>query len=356
MDVRMWLAAGAFVAMVLAGLTPAVAKPEPFGQETVEVRSWRNAPRPGASPGGHRHKHQHSRRDGHSHPQTGAQPHEHRHDGTRHDHSHDGHTHRSVSTEFLFGFTRGSDIDAPGVNHVIASLDGAFGKRTGSYSAWSQHFEYAVTPWRDFHFALGASFAQHRIAGVEGLEDTRHGAFEGFSVELRQRLLDRSKAPFGLTLSAEPHVARLDETSGERAHKFAVEFNLAADKELIKDRLYGALNFIYEPEWVRIRATGEAERASTLGLSLAVMTPLAPWFFIGGEARYLRSYEGVTLDTFAGRALFVGPVVYANVNDRLALVAAFSTQVSGRAVGGEGPLDLENFERHRAKLKAVFHF
>lgn len=345
---RGWLAGVAVVVMASAGVRPAASKPEPFGQETVEVRTWRTPPRPGASPR-HRHKHQHSHRDGHKHAD------DHRHGGG-HDHSDHGHTHQGVTTEFLFGFTRGSDIDAPGVKHFIADLNGSFGKRTGSYSAWSQHFEYAFTPWQDFHVGLGASFARHNITGVEGLEDRRRGDFEGFSFELRQRLLDRARAPFGLTVSAEPHWARLDETSGERAQKFAVEFNLAADKELIQDRLYGALNFIYEPEWVRLVATGEKERASTLGVSLAAMTPLASWFFIGGEVRYLRSYEGTALNTFEGHALFAGPTVYVNVGDRLALIAAFQTQVSGREVGGSGSLDLENFERHRAKLKAVYHF
>ena len=39
---------------------------------------------------------------------------------------------------------------------------------------------------------------------------------------------------------------------GARANKHAVEVTLAADKELIKDRLFGAVNLIYEPEWVNL--------------------------------------------------------------------------------------------------------
>jgi hypothetical protein len=256
----------------------------------------------------------------------------------------------------LFGFTKGSDIDPPGHKHIIADLSGRFGKQAGTYAAWSKHLEYALTPWNDFHFGLGASFSAHHISGVPGFDDRRQVAFEGLSAEFRQRLLDRAKAPFGLTLTAEPHWARLDEVDGQRANKFALELNLAADKELIKDRLFAAFNLIYEPEWVRLKATGEAERESTLGASFATMAAVAPSVFAGGEIRYLRSYEGVALNSFAAEALFLGPILFVNVSERLALVAAFSSQVAGRPAGGPGGLDLENFERHRAKLKAVINF
>lgn len=205
---------------------------------------------------------------------------------------------------------------------------------------------------------MGAAFAHHSITSVEGLDNRRQTTFEGFSVDLRYRLLDRAQAPVGLTVIAEPHWARIDEVGGERANKFALEVVLAADKELIKDRLYGAFNVIYEPEWVCIKETGEKERESTIGFSMAGMTPIVPSVLVGGEVRYLRSYEGVALNTFAGESLFVGPVLFIHVNHTVNLIAAYSGQVWGRAADGSstGGLDLENFERHRAKLKAVIHF
>jgi hypothetical protein len=322
-------------------------------QETAEARDSRHPPRSAAT-SGHRHRHKHGRR------QQDADRHTHSHKqesrGATHRDGDRRHKHQGVDTEHLFGFTIGSDIDAPGAGHFIADLSGRFGKRPGSYTALSQHFEYGFAPWADFHVGLGASFARHDIFTIEGLDDRRRSAFEGFSIDLRQRLLDRAQSPFGLTFKVEPHWARLDEVSGEAARKLAVEFTLAADRELIKDRLFGALNVLYEPEWVRLKGTGETERESTIALSLAAMTPLAPAFFIGAEARYLRSYEGAALEKFAGEAVFAGPILFANVGKSVALVAAYSTQVAGRAAGGSGRLDLENFERHRGKLKAVIHF
>ena len=353
-----WICIGSIAAVLLA--SPATAREEPFGQETVEVRPWRNPPRPDAAPR-HRHRHSggHRHAPGHAHKHIHETLHRHPPGAHRHSHKHgerNGHAHHGLETEHLFGFTRGSDIDPVGSRHFIADFSGRFGKQTGSYAAKTLHLEYAFTPWRDFHVGLGASFAAHNISGVEGFEDRRQAAFEGLSMETRYRLLDRAQAPFGLTIIAEPHWARLDEASGERADKFAFEFTLAVDRELIKDRLYGAINLIYEPEWVRLKQTGEIERESAIGISLAGMTSITPSIFVGGEIRYLRSYEGLALSTFAGEALFLGPVLFANLNDKLTLIAAYSAQVAGRAAGGSGLLDLENFERHRGKLKAVINF
>ena len=174
-----------------------------------------------------------------------------------------------------------------------------------------------------------------------GLDDRRQTQFEGLSLELRKRLLDRAHAPFGLTLVAEPHWMRVEETSGERVAKKAIAFTIAADKELIKARLFAALNLIYEPEWVQLKSTGERERESTLGVALAGMTPVAPSAYAGGEVRYLRKYEGVALDSLLGEALYIGPIVYSNMHHGVALVAAYSAQVSGRPAGGSGGLDLD---------------
>lgn len=265
-----------------------------------------------------------------------------------------GHAH-GVLTEHLFGFSKGSDIDPPPGRHFISDLTGNFTKSAGSYAALSQHFEYAFAPWRNFHVGVGASFAAHSISGVGGLEDRRSTGFEGLSLEVRQRFLDRATAPFGLTLTAEPHWARIDEVSGARAQKYAVEFTLAADMELVKDRLFGAINLIYEPEWVRL-AAGETSRESTIGASIALMVQIVPSVFAGGELRYLRKYQGADLAVFAGEVLFLGPALAVNVTDRMMLVAAYSTQIVGRQPGTSGALDLENFERHRAKLKAVVNF
>jgi hypothetical protein len=74
------------------------------------------------------------------------------------------------------------------------------------------------------------------------------------------------------------------------------------------------------------------------------------------EARYLREYEGLALDRFAGHALYVGPTVSAKLPGGYWLLAAWSTQVAGRSIEQPGPLDLTNFERHQVRLKFGFNY
>ena len=120
---------------ILVALIEAQAKETPFGQETVEVRSWRNPPRPDVRPAlRHKHGSHDHRKGGHDH-KHGA--HSHGPGAQDHPHGH-GHAH-GVDTEHLFGFTKGSDIDPPPGRHFISDLTGSFVKGSGSYSALSQH-------------------------------------------------------------------------------------------------------------------------------------------------------------------------------------------------------------------------
>jgi hypothetical protein len=278
----------------------------------------------------------------------------------------------------------GTDIGDPGDRHLVFDVTSGFGKATGTYGALWNNVEVAFTPWRNFHVGLHAGFAYHRISGVKGLEEPQiaaleapaaageeaaegaeappralrrnNGVFDGLGLEFRQRFLDRDYAPFGLTFVVEPHWARVEEVSGAPVHKHAVGFLLAADKDIVRDTLFVAFNAMYEPEWLKLLDTGEYERESTVGLGTAGMLRLSPSFFIGGDARYLRKYEGAALNTLAGEALFVGPTLFATLGHSYLLTAAFEAQVWGRVPGEPGSLDLDNFTRYQAKLRLVAHF
>jgi hypothetical protein len=101
---------------------------------------------------------------------------------------------------------------------------------------------------------------------------------------------------------------------------------------------------------MRLKATGTWSPESTAGVALGVMAQVRSGLFVGGEARYLRRYEGLGLDTLAGRGFFVGPTIYFKVSERAWITAAWSVQVAGQAATSAGSLDLVNFERHQARL------
>lgn len=255
-----------------------------------------------------------------------------------------------IDTEHLFGFMIGSDIGTVGEREFQSQTTGRFARNGGNYRAVDQEFELEFVPAKDFRVEMGTSFASHYIRGVPGLEDRRQLAWEGVSVDLRYRLLDREAAPFGFTVAVETHANRIDETSAAAVRSYGTGLTLAFDRELIPNVAVAAVNLLYQPEWTRFIGSGAAEQESTVGAAFALMVQARPGLFLGGEARYLRQYEGIGLQEFAGQALFVGPTAYFQLSPRSRLTAAWSIQAWGRPAGSNAALDLVNFERHHARL------
>ena len=264
-------------------------------------------------------------------------------------------TYADDDIEYHFGFTTGTNIGDLGEKEIESRLEGRFGKRAGSYGALSKKVEAEFVPWRDFRFSVGTSVAYHDIAGVPDLDDRNRGAFNGISLGFRYRLLDREHAPFGLAIEAEPQWARVDGTSGAPVDQYGSQLSVLIDKELIPNRIISVFNLVYEPEASRSRITGEWSRELTFRVATALMVQPQPNIFLGVEARYLRKYEGLALDTFEGHALYVGPTVSAKLG-RYWLLAAWNMQVAGRSVEEPGRLDLKNFERHQVRFKVGFSY
>lgn len=255
-----------------------------------------------------------------------------------------------IDTEHLFAFMIGSDVGNVGEREFQSQTTGRFGRDGGRYRAGAQEFELEFVPVSNFRVEVGSSFVGHDIRGVTGLDDARQLAWQGVSLDLRYRLLDRDSAPFGMTFAVEGQLNRIDEVSAARVRNFETEFRIAFDREVIPNYALVALNLIYQPEWTRVSATGAAEQESTIGAALGAMFRIRPDVLVGGEARYLRRYEGIALDEFSGQALFVGPTAYFQLSPRSRLTAAWSVQAWGRPAGSGATLDLVNFERHRARL------
>jgi hypothetical protein len=257
----------------------------------------------------------------------------------------------AIDTEHLFGFTIGTDIGEVGEKELESNTLSRLGKRAGSYSALSQALSLEYTAKQNLRLEVTAAGAYHDIVGVPGLDDRRRGAFDGLSFDMRYRILDRAHAPFGLMIDAEPRWGRVDETSGEPVDRYGIDLALVADKELVPNRIVAAFNLLFLPETARSRVTGIWSRQATIGVATALMAEIGPDVFVGTEARYLRSYEGLGLDSFAGHGFFVGPTIYAKLSERSWILLAWNVQVAGRSVDDPVPLDLRNFERHQATLK-----
>ena len=229
--------------------------------------------------------------------------------------------------------------------------------RGGRYSAIEHEFEFEHVVTQNFAYEASVHALTHSISGVEDLDDRNSTQFSGASAKLRYLIIGRGPgSPFGLTVSAEPEWSRVDGTDGTQVQAYASEFKIVADTELIPNRLYAALNLIYEPEVAKPADTGMWERSSSAGVGVALAYRITPTFALGVAAEYDRAYDGLVFQTFNGHALFVGPTLQINITRKVLLAAAFMAQVAGHAVDDPRPLDLTNFSRYRANLKLEFEF
>lgn len=269
---------------------------------------------------------------------------------------------QQVETENLFGFTDGSDTGEAGSTSLELDMTGRFTKRAGSYAGVAQKFDFGFGVTDDLSISLGVLGDYHRVRDVPDLENLGgRYVFNGVGGEVRYRILNREAAPFGVTLHVEPSIARVDEESGERGRRITSETKLILDRELVPQRLFGAVNLLYEVDRFRGRGAAETERSSNLGTSIAIAYQIGPSFFIGGEGRYLRAYEGYGLDRYQGDAFFLGPTLFLQPVSNVFISAAYQAQVVGRERRGgqqigRSDLNLRDFERHRMLLKVGIEF
>jgi hypothetical protein len=255
-----------------------------------------------------------------------------------------------IDTEHLFGFMIGTDVGTVGEREFQSQTTGRFAKDGGRYRAIGQEFELEFVPVENFRIEVGSAFAAHDIRAVPDLYDRRQLAWQGASIDLRYKFLDRDSAPFGLTFAVESQLDRVDDISGATVRNFETEFRLAFEREWIPNQAITAFNLIYRPQWTRFVATGAAEQESTVGAALGAMWRISPNILLGSEARYLRKYDGIGLEEFSGQAFYIGPTAYFQLSPRSRLTASWSVQAWGRPAGSSAALDLVNFERHQARL------
>lgn len=261
----------------------------------------------------------------------------------------------TADTEHLFGFTEGSDFGHPGEREAEVETSGRFGKRGGRFAALDTGLALKVplTSW--FRVAPGIAFSRHDVAAVPGLDDRNAGGFNGAFVETRFKLVDRAVAPFGLTLNVVPNLTRREGGSGAAVRGYGSEFGLLADRELLAGRLYAAVNVSYSLGTARHALLGQTVRGSGTEISGALAYQALADLFVGGEVRYLRGYDGLSLDRLAGQAVYLGPTVYARLSSDAWMSVAWSRQITG---GGDGSnaLDLVTFDRNQIRVRLGYHF
>lgn len=264
--------------------------------------------------------------------------------------------HAEVDTEHMFGFTAGSDIGEKGEVELEADSGGRFGKVSGSYTNVSTSFEAKFVLTDNFRISFGAVPSYYAIAGVRDLDDRHHGVLESVAIEMRYKLLDRTRSPFGLTVSVTPSRGFVDETSGARADQLGGGLLLIADRELVPGRVFTAINVGYDLARTRVYGAAETIRESVLAVGTAWAAQVGPGIYLGAELRHLSRYDGLGLDRYAGRAIYAGPTFYAVLADDWWISAAWNVQAWGASANEGGNLNLIDFERHQVRFRIGKHF
>jgi hypothetical protein len=261
-----------------------------------------------------------------------------------------------IDTEHIYGFMIGSDVGDPGEREFQTTMTGRFSKQAGNYQALDQELELEFVPIKNFRIEIGTTFAAYDIFSVPALANLNQAGWQGATLDLRYKFLDRGTAPFGLTVAVESHGGRFDEISGLSARNYGTELTLVLERDLIPNLALATFNLSYQPEWTHLAGVPGGQQDSTLAAALGVMARLGPGLLLGGEARYFRQYEGIGLDQLAGEAFFVGPTAYFQLSERARLTASWSFQAWGRPAGSSVSLDLVNFERQQARLVFGLNF
>ena len=249
-----------------------------------------------------------------------------------------------------FGFTTGSDVADTGSFGPSLTYGGAFGTRGGSFNGHGLTLQgsYGLFPCFEIGPYVLGSFSNASIGGISA--DER--AF-GAGVEMKYKLLGRSMHGLGLTLVIDPSVNRADPDGAGRFTTYNTGIRLFADKTLIPNTLYAGLNLSHDLTW-----TGPSpyQRSSTFTIAGSLAWQVQEGLYLSGEVRHMRAHNELGFGKEAGYATFAGPGVFWQATKQLALSAAYNIQVSGKAKGQPGNLDLTNFSQHLVKVKLGYSF
>lgn len=257
----------------------------------------------------------------------------------------------------IFGFTQGSDVTDVGVYGGTLTANTAFTGRSTRFSGVTGVAQLATGLFRCFEIAPyvfgGGANAKDRFGF------SSNSSLYGGGVEFKYKFLGRDVHGVGATFDVDVSGAG-NRFSGpffggsSSFGSYSVAARLFLDRELIKDRLYGALNFEHVSNFARI--AGFTADTSILNIRAALSAKVLPNVYVGAEALYSRTYFGAGYDTYLGDAFAIGPNFFWAINDKWSLNASYQVQVAGKSRLTPGNLNLTNYNQHFGRVKLGYTF
>lgn len=252
-----------------------------------------------------------------------------------------------------FGFATGSDVADLGAWSGALDTVGAMGARGGTFRSISPTLQVSGSfiPCLEVGPYLFGSFGNLKPYNGGVSTDT---TTLGGGLELKYKILGRAPHGIGLTFAISPNYASTDTSPGVTTKVFGNSYRVLADAELIKGKLYGAMNVELFQSWTD--ATPFL-KASFINVRGALTTPITDALFVGAEVSHQRAYTGTWANNDVANATYVGPTFFWQVNDKLSLNGTWAYQVAGESKLSPGrALGIDNFARNQARLKLGYAF
>jgi hypothetical protein len=254
----------------------------------------------------------------------------------------------------VFGFNTGSDVNDVGAKSGSLQYVGSFATRTGNYNGHGVQAQFAYGLARCIEIGPFLYGSAARNGGVLGIGS---GTQFGGGIEFKYKFLGRDVHGIGATFDAAFQGTGLDGNLYAPAKSsYDGSVALFLDKELMKDKLYGAVNIGYSWNWFD-KVPGGYATTSVLRVGAALSYQVDPGLFIGAEINHFRRYNSAFMAKELGNATYLGPnFFWQRPGSNLAISGAYGYQLGGKAKGSGNRLDLTNFSQHTAKLKAAYAF
>lgn len=266
--------------------------------------------------------------------------------------------------EGLFGFSEQSSTGEEGEREVSAEAFYRLRTRVNKHHAIENRVTLEFSPRDNVGLGFSAFYdryglGRNRFRGEDEESDgsvlARTSTVTGLSGELKYSILERGSNPIGVAISLEPEVRRVINGAGFNTQLAELETKLMLDFEIIPGRVLGALNASWQPQ-VTFEGSRVLGRDTNLEFSGSVVTQIASGIFLGGEARYVSAFEGLSFRRAPDYGIFIGPTAYARLSEKLYVSAAWGIRIGG-VIRGE-PESLPDFgdvpdpaEKHLVRIK-----
>ena len=263
-----------------------------------------------------------------------------------------------VNTWLIFGFTEGSDVGEKGEWTLFYDSVVRAPTRGNGFAAWDGGVGIGSSPTNRavVSLTLLPSFEQ-----TADLVTTPNGASRvsshglGASASFKYQVFRREEAPVGLAVQIAPYWQHLKSSPFEH-DTLGSEVRLLADRVLVPDRWFAAVNVAYQPHRDAY-PDGRAFRTTTAEISGSISSKVLDNLFVGAEIRHIGKYQGFVCDKWEGDAFYVGPSAFVLLGKQGYFGVAWSARVAERVNGGAAQLpDFDGFDRHQLRFKAGVSF